>query len=88
MEQRSLATAVKQVDNLFDSFNGSKVSPPDGKKVKCCVAEQSAHSLVVQKKKPRKFEVSQKFKRVETENKNILALIYLHNIDTINNNCF
>ncbi|KAJ8911354.1 hypothetical protein NQ315_011647 [Exocentrus adspersus] len=47
LEQRATATAtatfVKQIDDLFDSFNGSKISPPSGKSLKCCVTESSAH---------------------------------------------
>ncbi|KAJ8972834.1 hypothetical protein NQ317_001094, partial [Molorchus minor] len=45
LEPRSLATAtfVKQVDELFDSFNSSKASSGDGKEIKCCVTDSSAH---------------------------------------------
>lgn len=45
LEQRSIATAtfVTQVDELFDSFNGTAKFPPDGKELKCCVKNDSAH---------------------------------------------
>ncbi|KAJ8913287.1 hypothetical protein NQ315_010953 [Exocentrus adspersus] len=45
LEQRSLATAtfIQQVDELFHSFNGSHMTPPPGKEVKCFVTEESGH---------------------------------------------
>jgi hypothetical protein len=45
MEQRVLATAtfIQQVDQLFDSFNGSRLTPVQGKELKCCVTENSTH---------------------------------------------
>lgn len=45
MDQRSIATAtfVQQVDELFDSFNGSQFKGIEGKELKCCITENSAH---------------------------------------------
>lgn len=47
LEPRSIATAtfVNQVDELFDSFNGSSKFPPTGKEVKCLVTAESPHTL-------------------------------------------
>jgi hypothetical protein len=45
LEQRSIATAVfiQQVDELFDSFNGSQKTAPDGKPLKCSIKENGPH---------------------------------------------
>ncbi|XP_063913723.1 uncharacterized protein LOC135130289 [Zophobas morio] len=44
MEQRTVATAtfVQQVDELFDSFNGSQLTPGD-KELKCAISQESKH---------------------------------------------
>ncbi|CAH1379956.1 unnamed protein product, partial [Tenebrio molitor] len=45
IDQRVLATAtfIQQVNQLFDSFNGSRLTPVQGKELKCCITENSTH---------------------------------------------
>ncbi|KAJ8913092.1 hypothetical protein NQ315_006594 [Exocentrus adspersus] len=60
IEQRSLATAtfIQQVDELFDSFNGSQITPPTGKDIKCLVTDDSAHQSYWKKA----FQIIKKWK--------------------------